>query len=79
MPREIVVERGFPFIGVFSLIRGLIRWTGNLLAFLLIVIGAVLILRQRRHPLEKQPPETAVPHCSGTPAKMSTRLIRQRQ
>jgi hypothetical protein len=60
MPHEIVIERGFPFDNVFGLIGGLIRMTSNLLALLLIVIGAVLILRQRNQPVEKAPPETAV-------------------
>jgi hypothetical protein len=60
IPHEVVVERGFPFGGIFNLIGGLIRMTGNLLALLLIVIGVVLILRQRNQPVEKVPPETAV-------------------
>jgi hypothetical protein len=59
-PHEVVVEHGFPPSGIFNLIGGLIRTVGNLLALLLIVIGAVLILRQRNQPVEKAPPETAV-------------------
>jgi hypothetical protein len=59
-PYEVVVERDFPSTGIFSLIGGLVRMAGNLLALLLIVIGAVLILRQRNQPVEKAPPDTAV-------------------
>ena len=55
-PPETIVERGTPSIGIFSLVREIIRWVGNLLALLLIVVGAALIMRQRNQPAEKAPP-----------------------
>ena len=54
-PQEIIVEHG-PSGSIFGLIRDVIRWTANLLALLLIVIGAVLIMRQRNQLAEKAPP-----------------------
>lgn len=55
-PPKIIVERSAPSAGIFSVVREIIHWAGNLLALLLIVIGAALIMRQRNQPAEKAPP-----------------------
>jgi hypothetical protein len=54
-PHEIVVEHG-PSGSIFSLIQGVVRTAANLLALLVIVIGVVIVMRQRNQPVEKAPP-----------------------
>jgi hypothetical protein len=54
-PHEIVVEHG-PSGSIFNLIRGVVRTAANLLALLIIVIGVVIVMRQRNQPVEKAPP-----------------------
>jgi hypothetical protein len=56
VPPKIIVERTAPSAGIFSMVREIIHLAGNLLALLLIVIGAVIIMRQRNQPAEKAPP-----------------------